>query len=470
VSVAGNVEGVLGSSGRAGGDAGAVDLVSTAGSVTTLGAEAHGLLAQSVGGGGGMGAVNVSGSGAGSVSVAGSVHSVLGSCALEDSPSKCAGGGGDAKSVDVVTSSRIATSGARANGVFAQSLGGGGGDGGVDIAGSGAGKVSASLALGGSGGAGGASGNVSVRTTGDIVTLGSEASGVLAQSVGGGGGVGASSWSGSVDPAAKSTWNVTVGGDGGGAGRAADVGVDSAGSIDTGGPGSHGIFAQSLGGGGGAGGQAVALGLGLGGKTEGWKVDATVAVGGAGGTGNVGGRVDVANAGKILTRADDSHGVFAQSVGGGGGDGGSSFTATLLAGKQNADNQVNGTILVGGSGGSGNDGGAVAITNRDAVETWGDKSNGILADPRAATCCSTTKTTRRRRRLRTRAIRNGKSRSAWAGAGARRTTAAACGWKTLAGSKLGASSRMASSHRALGEAAGPAATATRPTRRWESAL
>ncbi len=74
----------------------------------------------------------------------------------------------------------IAVQGVQANGILAQSIGGGGGSGGVSDA--------LVVALGGSGGSGGESGDVKVTNTGGISTTGYGAAGILAQSIVGAGG------------------------------------------------------------------------------------------------------------------------------------------------------------------------------------------------------------------------------------------------------------------------------------------
>src|SRR5699024_12239904 len=77
-------------------------------------------------------------------------------------------------------------------GLLAQSVGGGGGLAGQGNATAGA-LVSRSLemAVGGSGGIGGDGGDVEIAAGLDVVTEGDRAYGVVAQSVGGGGGIGA---------------------------------------------------------------------------------------------------------------------------------------------------------------------------------------------------------------------------------------------------------------------------------------
>ena len=113
--------------------------------------------------------------------------------------------------------------------------------------------------------------------------------------------------------------------------------VNNSGSLSTQGGGAHGIFAQSIGGGGGSGGSARALTLFLPGgqqlDQDGNKIDGSkqnkalsIVIGGAGGTGNDAGMVTVSNTGSISTEGSDAYGILAQSIGGGGGDGGNADT------------------------------------------------------------------------------------------------------------------------------------------------
>ncbi|WP_189526752.1 hypothetical protein, partial [Mesorhizobium sp. M7A.F.Ca.ET.027.03.2.1] len=76
-------------------------------------------------------------------------------------------------------------------------------------------------------------------------------------------------------------------------------------------------------------------------------------VGGGGGTGNISGAVDVINTGNLTTKGDFSSGIVAQSLGGGGGMGGSSNAKAFhLGGTSETSVTVN--VGIGGSGGSGN--------------------------------------------------------------------------------------------------------------------
>ncbi len=78
---------------------------------------------------------------------------------------------------------------------------------------------------------------------------------------------------------------------------------------------SYGIFAQSIGGFGGAGGTGAGL----------------VGFGADGASAGPGGIVSVTNSGSITTDQDFSHAIFAQSIGGGGGTGGSGAASVRWA-------------------------------------------------------------------------------------------------------------------------------------------
>jgi hypothetical protein len=84
----------------------------------------------------------------------------------------------------------IGTYNDEAAGIYAQSIGGGGGDGGLGKALGSDGTISANIGVGGGGGAGGNGGTVSIINTGTILTEGGSSPALEAQSVGGGGGNG----------------------------------------------------------------------------------------------------------------------------------------------------------------------------------------------------------------------------------------------------------------------------------------
>ena len=163
---------------------------------------------------------------------------------------------------------------------------------------------------------------------------------------------------------------VSLGGNGGTANYAKQATVINTAAITTGddgvGAGSYGILAQSIGGGGGAGGVSGAFSGAFGGKKNGKSM--SFSIGRQGGTGENSDAVSVTNSGAILTTAADSVGIFAQSIGGGGGDGGFSLSASLSAAQQGNDLGVS----IGGSGGSAGNGLTVDVTNTSQIETHGD--------------------------------------------------------------------------------------------------
>lgn len=142
-----------------------------------------------------------------------------------------------------------------------------------------------------SGGGGGDGGDVEVISEGDIYTHGSSSIGILAQSVGGGGGLAGGTGLGPT----ISVFSGSVGGDG----DAGEIDVSQTGIINTnGGYAAHGIFAQSAGGGDGA---------------------------------NVGAGkdVDIMLDGMIIATGQNAMGILAQSI---GGDGNGNITATIAEG------------------------------------------------------------------------------------------------------------------------------------------
>ncbi|CCV05377.1 hypothetical protein MESS2_1560001 [Mesorhizobium metallidurans STM 2683] len=375
----------VGGGGGAGGDGRLVDVTNNA-NIRTYGGLSHGILAQSVGGGGGNGgASNAVSAGLAAISV-----SIGG------------GGGGVGGNVIVRHTGDITVNGGGAKGIFAQSVGGSGGSGGDAFALSAAANIypypagALSVSVGGSGGAGGNAGTVEVTGNGHIASVANpdvlgddgqpinpdNGGGILAQSVGGRGGDGGRSrtYSGSFSPTVSINLGASIGGKGGGGGGGNTVTVnyglsDPTSSIETTGNNSHGILAQSVGGGGGNGGDSMAGAGGLGGTVT---VNATVTIGGWGGAGNTGGTVNVTNAGTIVTRGHTSNAILAQSIGGGGGSGGSA-SGTTASVDTGSNVNVNANVAIGGQGGDGNNGGAVTVINSGALDTFGDFSNGILA-------------------------------------------------------------------------------------------
>ena len=385
LSVGGGGIGVsLGGTGGAGGKGGEVT-VGNATDVTTRGKNATAVLAQSIGGGGGNGGSSLSGSGG----VIGVSVAVGGK----------AGGGSNGGTVNLTNHGNITTGysvdsvvdgetvtelfGSKSYGIFAQSVGGGGGNGGYAI--SGALGVSipdmpggaAAISVGGKGGGASTGGTVTVDNYGGIETFGLDSHAIYAQSVGGGGGNGGFAGSVSMTVGSGASVGVAVGGSGGGGGDSGTVTVtagaaDTAATIVTHADGADGIHAQSVGGGGGDGGFAMSGAFGFGGEVS---VDVSVAIGGPGGQGGKGGVVTVTAYQDITTHGDSSIGVMAQSIGGGGGNGGMAVSGTLAFSESAGATGVS----VGGAGGDGNTANAATVDNYGAITTWGRDSIGILA-------------------------------------------------------------------------------------------
>ena len=386
--------GGAGGSGQTGGDVTAT--LHSGDTITTHGASALGIAAQSIGGGGGAsqgGTINLGGSeafGTGETVTPGFNGTVnwggVGS------------GGGNGAQVTVNVDGTIRTFGGDSTGVLAHSVGGGGGLGGSAGAEASADNPISALTfqreiisaavesnlpfsagfnvtLGGTGGAAGTGGTVVVNHNGTIVTQGDWAQGIVAQSVGGGGGKGGTAVSSGIN--AVASLGVSIGGGGaGGDGGTVTVNLGSGSIISTGlassagntGYGAFGILAQSVGGGGGMGadGSAAATGrMSIGG---GWP-------GGGGSTGS-GQVVTLTGSASITTVGDLAHGVVLQSIGGGGGVGGSGSSLTDNFG------QISGQINLDVTGTAGSSGDGRAVTVSDAVlviSTSGANAYGLLA-------------------------------------------------------------------------------------------
>ncbi len=378
-----------GGDGGSGGSGGDVTVINNAGgSITTHGDGAHAIYAESVGGGGGSG------------------EGVFGFFASLGGNGDAGGNGG---TVNVTNNAVIKTKGDYARGIYAQSIGGGGGDGGLgagiyavggnadlgdpssyggnvtivnsgsiktrgnesdaiyaeSVGGGGGSAVTSGgvVAVGGNGGSGGDGGTVTVTNNGTITTEGLDSRGISVQSVGGGGGNGGGGGG-----------FVFTGGNGAAAGDGGEVTVINTGKIETMSDLSSAIYAQSVGGGGGSGGSTKTYSIGS-------DFSLNIAVGGDGGAAGDGGMVTVDNENIIGTLGENSHGIVAQSVGGGGGDGGSSYSFNLLLPPVvETPANVQFSISLGGNGNAAGDGGVVNVTNEDEITTTGFRSHGILAE------------------------------------------------------------------------------------------
>lgn len=341
------------------------------GVVQTTGGHAAGMIAQSVGGGGGTG---------GSANAIDYNLSVFASSiALGGTGDSTSGVGGHGGKVIADNHSQILTQGGGSIGMIAQSIGGGGGIGGSslgvaltainfeDVP-----TIKVDYSMGGKGGNGGDGGEVLASNYGAILTMGNAGRGMVAQSIGGGGGSGGSSdaFSASLETSTFSA-TIAIGGKGGNGGAGGKVTANNGGLIATFAEDSTALLAQSVGGGGGIGGYGSATDTSV--QGEGVSIVVDVAVGGAGGKGGSGGEVNVTNSSSgILTLGDNSGGVVAESVGGGGGWAGAGNAA-------NTNGQFNVHLAVGGGGGAAGDGGAVTVNNDGAILTLGAGSAGIYA-------------------------------------------------------------------------------------------
>jgi len=373
----------VGGSGGIGGNGGTVDVTNLS-HVTTHGSQAHALFAESLGGGGGAGGNAIS------LSATIGTATAMG-IGLNLAIGGNGGDGGGGLGVDVGNSGDLASASFGADGILAQSIGGGGGSGGNSVSGGLAFEsIVASTAIGGAGGGGGSGGPVIIWSSGGIETQGNSAYGILAQSIGGGGGVGGNSLALNVDVTdfrhllielvePQVTFASALGASGGGAGAGGTVDVTSQGPITTQGSFAHGILAQSIGNGGGAGGDELALDLSFLGTTP-TDLLGTVAldtkprIGGTGGSGGSGATVNVDNGNNVTTQGGFAQGILAQSVGGGGGASGTSIEdeRQLISGSTS-------TVELGrNQGGSGN-GGSVTVSNTADITTHGGFAHGILA-------------------------------------------------------------------------------------------
>ena len=377
----------------AGGNAGLVT-ITNGGKITTTGNRAMGIYALSQGGNGGNGgdgswadghngaaggspgAITITNTGAittgaaNTVGAKGIVASVLGGEGGPGGSSGAFGAGGNGgagamagQAITLTNAGVISTLGNDAAGVLVNSAGGGGG-----LAQASNGFIAVG---GGHGGAGGAGGGVAMTHTGSIDTSGDNSAAVTLQSIGGGGGAGGDANATGVIA------TVAIGGTGGAAGNGGLVQFSSQGKILTRAGNSPGVVLQSIGGGGGTAGSANAVGVGVG-------LNVTVATGGKGGSGGSGSTVSFtqASTGMISTLGPHSNGVLAQSIGGGGGNGGLANSRTVTIAPPTGDNP-SGTVTLaitnGGAGQGAGNGGNVTLTNDGSIRTASAQSHGIVA-------------------------------------------------------------------------------------------
>lgn len=304
----GSVE--VGRGGGGGGDGGAINLNSD-GTIITYGADADGLLVQSIGGSGGLG---------GAVGGNSATPSPL--SAVNDSGTTYqfnvyvggtggAGGNGGvigSGSAPAILGASTQTYGDYADAAVVQSIGGGGGAGGASAVSSSLSTSNVTLAVGGRGGNGGSGGDMTVALNDDggnaFYTAGYGAAGVVLQSIGGGGGM-----AGSGSPSARG--QMSLGGTNGNGGNITIV-PGSWANIQTVGDSAYGLVVQSIGGGGG-----IAM-AGSAGSAAPGSQQFSMTAGNATGNG-YGGVINVSLGLDLNTYGDRAMGVIAQSIGAGGG-------------------------------------------------------------------------------------------------------------------------------------------------------
>uniref|UniRef100_UPI00273F65E8 autotransporter outer membrane beta-barrel domain-containing protein n=1 Tax=Stappia sp. MMSF_3263 TaxID=3046693 RepID=UPI00273F65E8 len=318
----------LGGRGAAEGAGGLASVVAN-GSITTAGVNSFGILSQSIGSGGGEFFADLA---------QGTSATLQLDFGTEDAGYASAG---EAKATLAGT---VVTHGRLSHGIVAQSVGGGGGVATVNAGGVGTLHLNAmfgrTMATGGHGGLA----TVDL-TDGHVVTAGDFAFGVLAQSIGGGGGLL------SVDAGSSATvLDLTLRTGGGGAGGSVDVSLDAVSSITTSGAHAHGIFAQSAGSGGGL---ALIDGTPIG-IPSGPTTPAAASAGG--------GAVTVTSHGDIRTSGDHSDGIFAYSASGG----------ALVV-----ESDDGGRMIVGH--GTGTQSGQVTVNQRGTVSVSGEQASAISA-------------------------------------------------------------------------------------------
>ncbi len=369
----GSIDVSVGGSGGTGATADTV-YVFNSGTLDVQGEAGMGIYAASRAGSGGNASTVVSTSGASS----GSVDVGVGAEG---------GDGGTASDVTVYNNGAISTGGSAGYGILAQSVGGAGGNSsavtilalnvGSEATDGASGGIE--VAVGADGGDGGSAGAVTVENLNEITTTEDLSDAIIAQSLGGSGGNAGTIYAVQVDAGSESgSASFSMGGAGGGGSTSDTVTVTNDGTITTEGYYSRGIFAQSQGGSGGSGGSVTSVSASL---TTSMQVGLSIAMGGAGGDGAVGGQVDVTNNGDITTKGSESDGIYAQSLGGDGGSGGYAlaYAVDLTFAASDSAFGLDIAFANGGDGGSGNDADLVQVTNYGTITTEDSNSNGIFA-------------------------------------------------------------------------------------------
>lgn len=345
---------------------GEVIVNNTSANATTSGYGSHGIVAQSIAGGGGIG-------GDGTADVTSTLGLGIGVNRPTSGTSSAAGG-----TVLITQSGALGTSGGDAVAIVAQSVGGGGG---IASTGRDIHTVTANYTIGllplhagvtlginlnGSGSSDGGAVQVALRPGSTLTTSGDWSHGIVAQSVGAGGGKASTIFgtnsNASADLAAQ--LGATLG-----AGNADTVTINltstGSASASTAGYGAIGVLGQAIGGGGGlfTDGSSLATGnVTLGAAARGKGTGGTVTL--------LGGQ-----SATVSTSGPNAFGIVLQSIGGGGGLAGTGSNLTYAG---NATGQPAPTIRLGGTDADGR-GGTVTTNATLAISTTGANAFGLVA-------------------------------------------------------------------------------------------
>lgn len=363
----------VGGRGGTGGAGGEITASFQSGSaITTTGDYSTGMVAQSIGGGGGNGGFSKG-------------YGVFFSTA--NGGAGGSGGQGGNIVFSGASNSSFITSGDQSHGALLQSIGGGGGTSGAASSYSAGIAFGTSVAVGGVGGGGGSGGSIGtssspISNSGQFTTAGNDSHGILMQSIGGGGGNGGGAMAKTLglsfplNPEIPTlTFSSAVGGSGGAGGSGGGIFFNNAGSITTSGSNSFALLAQSIGGGGGNGGDSTA-GANLYGNST-YTLNSSISLGGSGGVAGNGGQISLANTGLIQTFGNNSISFLGQSIGGGGGTGGSANATETKA--TTGEKSLNLVLSLGGSGGAAGSGGAITLSNNNLIQNLGSSSSGVIA-------------------------------------------------------------------------------------------
>lgn len=333
----------IGSNGGDGGTGGAVT-VDNYGAVATTGFRSHAISAQSTGGHGGMGGISIG-------AVVADTFEASSNITLGGSGGK-GGTGGSVTINNTETSSAdysggIYTLGPFSVGLLAHSIGGDGGIGGIGL-GFSLSVLSPSITLGGSGGGGATGGSATINSSGTVETYGLFSAGIVGQSIGGNGGMAAATIA--AGSASRATTTSIIQGNSGGSGaNAGSVSVTNSGVVKTTRALSAGVVGEAIGGGGGRSG--VALNLSVPTILNYQASQSAAFLGSSAGGGGNGGEVTISQTGSVTTTGYQSEALYAGSIGGGGGTVGS-FDANLTYGSKNINLTIGGQQGSSGNAGS----------------------------------------------------------------------------------------------------------------------